>query len=139
MGPPPFGDGNSSSADAASVSLLVLQWGHRLSAMETRLRRTGTCVTASPFNGATAFRRWKLGPGEPPLPFAERRLQWGHRLSAMETDGRSWPSQYTLAPSMGPPPFGDGNMAMDEDMESEAIPSMGPPPFGDGNDAGSEC
>ena len=55
MGPPPFGDGNCYTTDRAAPAY-VLQWGHRLSAMETVIRRIGlhppTC-----FNGATDFRR----------------------------------------------------------------------------------
>ena len=34
MGPPPFGDGKSSKALMSSL-MSVLQWGHRLSAMES--------------------------------------------------------------------------------------------------------
>ena len=36
------------------------------------------------FNGATAFRRWKLLGGVNGW-FMQSQLQWGHRLSAMET------------------------------------------------------
>ena len=65
-----------------------LQWGHRLSAMETTCRLTSlsarsTIVTLSRFNGATAFRRWKQG-GVPRRGPVYQPLQWGHRLSAME-------------------------------------------------------
>ena len=37
------------------------------------------------------------------------------------------------APSMGPPPFGDGNQLVQDGLVAEGAPSMGPPPFGDGN------
>ena len=60
MGPPPFGDGNVHSSPATGVGMLVLQWGHRLSAMETT--------------------QAELDAHE-----ASTQLQWGHRLSAMET------------------------------------------------------
>ena len=36
-------------------------------------------------------------------------LQWGHRLSAMETGLPAAPAAIRDLPSMGPPPFGDGN------------------------------
>ena len=116
LGPPPFGDGNRASL----AWLTSLQWGHRLSAMETSVLHTpfsrrpslGYC-----FNGATAFRRWK-------------------------------PAQVRLA-SMGPPPFGDGNAPLNMIRRFNGATafrrwkplsfwpftsaSMGPPPFGDGN------
>ena len=59
MGPPPFGDGNSTEENARMVELIGLQLGHRLSAMETYRARVARAMA---------------------LP-----LQWGHRLSAMET------------------------------------------------------
>ena len=124
----------------------MLQWGHRLSAMETGSERpgppTGICHS---FNGATAFRRWKLGE-------CPRRRTMHHVIA-----------------SMGPPPFGDGNYTNASDAgpstwtcfngatafrrwkpraTCKPCPllsrghigngggrpaSMGPPPFGDGN------
>ena len=108
MGPPPFSDGNwtvlsyrleeqrtfngatafqrwkRGAVDGPALKQGSLQWGHRLSAMET----SRTCATNSgiplAFNGATAFQRWKLvtfWESPPSVSF----LQWGHRLSAMET------------------------------------------------------
>ena len=60
MGPPPFGDGNA---------LMLGAWEYN-----------------SPgFNGATAFRRWKLLSTTPRHIIVDP-LQWGHRLSAMETN-----------------------------------------------------
>ena len=59
MGPPPFGDGNGATAKGDVQIKSVLQWGHRLSAMETAL-----------------FFCWST---------VSLLLQWGHRLSAMET------------------------------------------------------
>ena len=58
MGPPPFGDGNSITLARQITGRMQLQWGHRLSAMET-----------------------PAGQNASPL----KMLQWGHRLSAMET------------------------------------------------------
>ena len=93
----------------------MLQWGHRLSAMETR------------FNGATAFRRWKRV-----RLCLTRLLQWGHRLSAMETSPKRKGRWVQIIASMGPPPFGDGNEAKAVKKAADKA-SMGPPPFGDGN------
>ena len=132
MGPPPFGDGNSprppstacrrspfngatafrrwklAKASFDGLQEVTLQWGHRLSAMETSPGTRAGAGAACSFNGATAFRRWKPAgqPSRPKRPgsfngaTAFRRwkrmltvpagtpaeyLQWGHRLSAMET------------------------------------------------------
>ena len=109
MGPPPFGDGNWQLNPEEHRAWLLLQWGHRLSAMETRGYRRTPVARPGSFNGATAFRRWKrarlLGAHQRPHaasmgppPFGDGnvlgglgrrasccRLQWGHRLSAMET------------------------------------------------------
>ena len=133
MGPPPFGDGNVTISCARFSRETTLQWGHRLSAMETsapsfdltgltalqwghRLSamETGTSFTCQgwgmgrAFNGATAFRRWKR----------DKRHHQHHQR------GR---------PSMGPPPFGDGNSLNRANLNAVRTPSMGPPPFGDGN------
>ena len=133
MGPPPFGDGNSRLMEQTPARYPCLQWGHRLSAMETRQVVGGHHLFAAPsmgpppfgdgnaglhscqvrctlaFNGATAFRRWKHGL---------------NRTSCSSNN----------APSMGPPPFGDGNaVPLDRGRVPPVPPSMGPPPFGDGN------
>ena len=63
-----------------------LQWGHRLSAMETCGTPLAVAGPHQPFNGATAFQRWK---------HHQRHPQRGPALD----------------PSMGPPPFSDGNLA----------------------------
>ena len=84
MGPPPFSDGNLSASNPPFPATPPLQWGHRLSAMETLLTPCAATMGLSPFNGATAFQRWKRG---------HRRAR-GRRRSL---------------PSMGPPPFSDGN------------------------------
>ena len=82
---PPFGDGNL-TVPVLFVLYGILQWGHRLSAMETTTVGYSGRPSSGTFNGATAFRRWKpvLQPG-PALRGVIRYLQWGHRLSAMET------------------------------------------------------
>ena len=61
-------------------------------------------------------------------------LQWGHRLSAMETRTERFSIVSSKVPSMGPPPFGDGNSSGGGRRRRWPCPSMGPPPFGDGND-----
>ena len=83
MEPPPFGDGNSPTPPES----------------ERRERR---------FNGATAFRRWKLEQGGPAGELVD--------LASME-----------------PPPFGDGNPGLRLHQQHEPDASMEPPPFGDGN------
>ena len=40
---------------------LTLQWSHRLSAVETSRWLCDGTPTKWAFNGATAFRQWKLG------------------------------------------------------------------------------
>ncbi len=133
MGPPPFGDGDVDLGDYDSNANQVLQWGHRLSAMEMR-------------------RHWDTVRPD------VWTLQWGHRLSAMEISVIRAVAIGQARPSMGPPPFGDGDLAAAREeglaychlqwghrlsaMEigsycltllSPVIPSMGPPPFGDGD------
>ena len=61
------------------------------------------------FNGATAFRRWKRATTATRRP-SGLLLQWGHRLSAMETANPRPAWCGPRPPSMGPPPFGDGNL-----------------------------
>ena len=95
-------------------SVVELQWCHRLSAMETRRSTRWRTSGATSFNGATAFRRWKLSftRCKTPASSVDLPLQWGHRLSAMETARELHGKGRTCVPhraSMGPPPFGDGN------------------------------
>ena len=114
-----------------------LQWGHRLSAMETSSPALPVCCLFAapsmgpppfgdgnvqsraarllsiccPFNEATAFRRWKRPVPRCPFAVYLLPLQWGHRLSAMETSSPALPVCCLFAaPSMRPPPFGDGNV-----------------------------
>ena len=86
---------------------LLLQWGHRLSAMESPLFLPSDRFGYG-FNGATAFRRWK------------------ERLTVASSQGT-----HRLA-SMGPPPFGDGKRVDVLIYNVVEGASMGPPPFGDG-------
>ena len=110
MGPPPFGDGNSDWRWSELSLHYVPSMGPP--PFGDGNQRCGQGDGGAPaFNGATAFRRWKLS-------------KWGHRLSAMETVGRPPCMQRSFngatafrrwkhgkPPSMGPPPFGDGNSA----------------------------
>ena len=84
MGPPPFSDGNQTLFKPGQTCRCSLQWGHRLSAMETSDADGYHRPRFHPFNGATAFQRWKLFPAAA-SGGALVALQWGHRLSAMET------------------------------------------------------
>ena len=160
MEPPPFGDGNLVTSWVSPPSVSLLQWSHRLSAMETRLRRCRLLSSEDRFNGATAFRRWKPVTGFLGVTSASM-LQWSHRLSAMETGPQhgagvcgyvlQWSHRLSAMEtvavpgkghepglaSMEPPPFGDGNTGnVDRDNFTSTAASMEPPPFGDGNTAG---
>ncbi len=66
------------------MGFFKLQWGHRLSAVETR-RMAAIIAHIMP------------------------ELQWGHRLSAVETCGPIYDHFIALPASMGPPSFGGGN------------------------------
>ena len=88
----------------------LLQWGHRLSAMERLQIRERRRFGLRRFNGATAFRRWK----------AEQ----------------SGDQSELLVASMRPPPFGDGKPEPGQDLLRGGIASIGPPPFGDGKNGG---
>ena len=158
MGPPPFGDGNANSGlpsigGAKSFNGATafrrwklceqcnnwscktwLQWGHRLSAMETSLR--------NPCCWQVAVLQWghRLSAMETAACSEASqcisKLQWGHRLSAMETVEIDRQAHDLAQASMGPPPFGDGNRQVRGLPEGAGKASMGPPPFGDGNRPG---
>ena len=107
MGPPAFAGGNSDGGAQASGQgcrfngatgfrrwkLLYrqrdtlyrrpLQWGHRLSPVETSDPHRGGRPRHR-FNGATGFRRWKHDRLGSALNDTGE-LQWGHRLSPVET------------------------------------------------------
>ena len=84
-----------------------LQWGHRLSAVETGSVMSALAIITS--------------------------LQWGHRLSAVETRVGSVILISICPASMGPPPFGSGNIPNPCGPLFVPLASMGPPPFGSGN------
>ena len=84
-------------------------------------------------SGATSWGAWdvpvaKLSPPVRPP---------GTGLLHLLTFNRATAFRRRLIPSMGPPPFGDGNYRRSAELSPvcrlDAVPSMGPPPFGDGN------
>ena len=56
MGPPPFGDGNHFLISVSLATGFGLQWGHRLSAMETAL-----CGSSAPWIHAKALFSTRIG------------------------------------------------------------------------------
>ena len=82
MGPRPFGRGNM-KPPPCPVDPMQLQWGHDLSVVEMH----GTCSFACP----------------------PRLLQWGHDLSVVEILPNG-PINLAIEASMGPRPFGRGNI-----------------------------
>ncbi len=108
MGPPAFAGGNKAIRLFTPPSN-PLQWGHRLSPVETR-----TEFDAS---------------------LSAYALQWGHRLSPVETGyGGEW-SHLGWRASMGPPAFAGGNHITYLAHAAIAVASMGPPAFAGGNSA----
>ena len=112
-------------------SMTTLQWGHRLSAMESLILRTGLALLVIASMGPPPF-----GDGKPGVGILSR---------------------IPLGASMGPPPFGDGKRRRAfrstgrgpgfngatafrrwKELQPHAVrvfllrASMGPPPFGDG-------
>ena len=132
MGPPPFGSGNSIAQAVNPNAYVLLQWGHRLSAVETEIGATA--------KGDVQMLQWghrlsavetrqavgNAGPGG-------EQLQWGHRLSAVGTLLSGAVGLHQAQPSMGPPPFGSGNRDRRNGQGGCSNASMGPPPFGSGN------
>ena len=136
---------------------MTLQWGHRLSAMETI-----SSSRMSPSHPISLQWGHRLSAMETSLAVKIIRpvasLQWGHRLSAMDrrndhrcrvrpntasmgpppfgdgNDGRQDQGKGLHPPSMGPPPFSDGNLVLLLNLDTLGVPSMGPSPFSDGND-----
>ena len=116
LGPPPFSDGNSSMWLPVRPSMGPPPFSD---GNQSRSRE------ATSFNGATAFQRWKLVA-------TSLRVETGKQASNIHT---------SVKPSMGPPPFSDGNQGSNLQCQRWAClsggvavrPSMGPPPFSDGN------
>ena len=109
MGPPPFGDGNNAELEKAAISIVSLQWGHRLSAMETSRPKSITNQQYFNLQWGHRLSAMETSVRAPTAGSAICPLQWGHRLSAMETRSIGQWVLDPAHPSMGPPPFGDGN------------------------------
>ena len=136
MGPPPFGDGKDLVATDGVVHVCPLQWGHRLSAMESASTMTRVPCCTDCFNGATAFRRWKVLQAD-----RAWRASWCFNGATAfrrwkERDGGAARGLH-LPASMGPPPFGDGKTVWVVSVPPVEVASMGPPPFGDGKETRS--
>ena len=132
MGPPPFGDGKGLTPFSVHPVCHMLQWGHRLSAMESRSATPASQSRWPCFNGATAFRRWKgiLIKGNAAAPVV---LQWGHRLSAMERRAARRGRPTTSTSFNGATAFRRWKVGSVGVIHVEVrLASMGPPPFGDG-------
>ena len=106
MGPTPFSVGYRSRRISSRSPRGRLQWGQRLSALDTPRPPKRVRLDAERFNGANAFQRWIRGFAM--IGFVELvLLQWGQRLSALDTPnlGR-WEGSPDA--SMGPTPFSVG-------------------------------
>ena len=91
MGPPAFAGGNFDTGSISLIHLRVLQWGHRLSPVETWASTPRLPLRNRSFNGATGFRRWKhegLGkrlPGQLCFNGATGFRRWKRANSARAT------------------------------------------------------
>ena len=156
MGPPPFGGGNSAAGLKQLITLILLQWGLRLSAVEIRVSSAAAAVFRSCFNGASAFRRWKSGRTVTQA-YRRRDASMGPPPFGGGNDNFRFVVILCLGASMGPPPFGGGNARehgvlrsrcelqwglrlsaveiISDGIGRDGVPkaSMGPPPFGGGN------
>ena len=180
MGPRPFGRGDA-LVTGTSVDLDRLQWGHAHSGVETggvgvaddvallasmgprpfgRGDLTVPRATRSPttgFNGATPIRAWRR-PVCDELLGAHDWLQWGRAHSGVETRVAGTAGERRRPASMGPRPFGRGDVPVVAENLSSALlqwghahsgveteprlrccctherASMGPRPFGRGDD-----
>ena len=108
----------------------LLQWCHRLSAMESCFRALMLKFSSS-LQWCHRLSAMERGPGRdrgcwPPW------LQWCHRLSAMESLGFDEAVGFVYDASMVPPPFGDGKLGDWQGGHRLHHASMVPPPFGDG-------
>ena len=156
------------AARSATANSPPLQWGHRLSAMETSQEWVSafTAYMASmgppPFGDGNPLRRGgkrhgdHASMGPPPFGDGNPLRRGGKRHGDHASMGpppfgdgnceSTLPGLQHHAASMGPPPFGDGNRYPQEVARAVQAASMGPPPFGDGNrylcldsDSRSEC
>ncbi len=130
MGPPSFGGGNASGVELGGGTKGVLQWGHRLSAVETRSGRRSS-RTASRFNGATVFRRWKRDTA----PVA-RSGRGRASMRPPSFGGGNFPPSHCSRNSCcfnGATVFRRWKLEMNKAAQTAVVASMGPPSFGGGN------
>ena len=92
------------------MTFLGLQWGHRLSVVETSAPPTLASSYSSLQWGHRLSVVETFRPRTDQLQL--RSLQWGHRLSVVETGGGVGIVEPVDPTSMGPPPFGSGNSIM---------------------------
>ena len=108
MEPPPFGSGNSPCRWGCHPPRTAFNGATAFRQWKLCRRYAAPAAQTEAFNGATAFRQWKLGAFIGALN-KTIDLQWSHRLSAVET-GEGLEFKIALPrPSMEPPPFGSGN------------------------------
>ena len=84
MEPPPFGSGNMVKAWMEANNKTMLQWSHRLSAVET-CKFPSVTLSSYPLQWShrlSAVETWGHRPWHRAPPYG---LQWSHRLSAVET------------------------------------------------------
>ncbi len=115
MGPPTYIGGNGAGIGISPFSLFMLQWGHRLTSVETIITAIVTTFSCS-FNGATDLHRWK-----PQLWLSQTELshtlQWGHRLTSVETYKQLQEKEELTKASMGPPTYIGGNYRLGQRAE----------------------
>ena len=132
MGPPPFGDGNFRPKPGFLRRQVAASMGPPPFGDGNRLLRPRNRGGSTRFNGATAFRRWKLFPNLQQL-IPENHASMGPPPFGDGNPLREIRCRRNLRASMGPPPFGDGNRRHNSQRFLLCRASMGPPPFGDGN------
>ena len=125
MGPTPFSVGYQEGLRQRVSPCKLLQWGQRLSALDTTpaslpptsrrqcfnganafqrwilTTRWSTSKRTSSFNGANAFQRWIRRGRVLRLP-SRLGLQWGQRLSALDTGEITLTLSDLSSTSMGP-------------------------------------
>ncbi len=132
MGPPPFDGGNGPCPPIARcLKLPWLQWGHRLSTVETCFMLCGMAAIIwlqwghrlSTVETATHYdMRWRVAP-----------LQWGHRLSTVETGKATWSANGCWRSFNGATAFRRWKLVCGPPTDRPNPASMGPPPFDGGN------
>ena len=90
----------------------ALQWGHGLSAVETGAVPQAGSDGGSGFNGATAFQPWKHTSPNPAKSYHERASMGPRPFSRGNEANGSVPSRGRPTASMGPRPFSRGNLPL---------------------------